>query len=191
MATATLPAFIIDLNQQLHRCDTLAPVMQVAGIAAVSEIQDRFQASRSVTGAVWKPLKFPRVRGGDKPLLDQGILRASFTHKNDGTTLTVGTAQKQAPLMQFGGIVTPKKGKFLAIPMTKQALRAGSPRRMTGLRTRINRGGRSGAMMRGGVTQFLLVKKVTVPARSFMGFSDQWKADFAADAIAYITTGKF
>jgi phage gpG-like protein len=191
VATATLPEFIISLDAMQRRCGSLAPVLKAGGDWAVSEIKERFQNATSVTGAAWAPLKFPRVRGGSgPPLRDTGVLRASFTSTFDETTLTVGTAQPQAPLMQFGGIVRPKKGKFLAIPMTKQALRAGSPRNMQGLRFRMNPGGNSGAMMRGRTTQFLLVKKTTVPARPFMGFSDQWKADFADMAITFITTGR-
>lgn len=115
--------------------------------------RDCFNFSRSPSGAPWSPLRHPRPRGGSKPLLDTGMLRASLTSKGRGhietvtpTSLEWGTNLIQASTHQYGAIITPKKGKFLAIPVSVEAQRAGSPRKFPDAKTRLgwrvtNKGG--------------------------------------------------
>ena len=73
---------------------------------------------------------------------------------------------------EYGATIKPKKGKYLAIPLTKEAQAAGSPTVFEDLRfvpvsdgrllmVRDKGKGKSGAM-------FLLVKSVTLPERSFI-----------------------
>ena len=190
MQTIGLPELIVNLQGMKDRCKSLLPVMKAGAISARSEIQQRFQTQMSVTGQAWPPLKYPRIRGGDIPLNDTGRLKASFGIKVEDFGFTVGTAEKQAAAMNFGATIVPKRGKFLCIPMTKAAQRAGSPRNMPGLRVVIYRGGKSGAMFdQRGMQQWLLVKQTIIPPRPFMGFSAEWVADFSEMAVSFITTG--
>lgn len=84
---------------------------------------------------------------------------------------------------EYGATIKPKKGKYLAIPLTKEAELAGSPRAFNNLRF-VNAKGGNLLMVRdkkkgGGKTQseamFLLVKSMTLPERSFI------RASFDAD----------
>jgi phage gpG-like protein len=136
----------------------------------VADVKKRFATSTAPDGARWKPLRYARPRGGDRPLRDTGRLMASITGTADATSVTVGTARPGAALHQDGGVVRPRKGKFLAIPLTKEAARAGSPRKM-----RPSRGKPVFAKKVGGrwVGHFLLVKQAKVPARPFLGLSKE------------------
>ena len=68
------------------------------------------------------------MRGG-QPLLDTGTLLRAFTWSlgTDRRSVIVGNPVKYAALQNFGGTVTPKSGKFLAIPIAKMP-RAAKPR---------------------------------------------------------------
>lgn len=145
--------------------------------ALVSDVKRRFLTGTSPDGTRWRPLKFKRPRGGTRPLQDTGRLMASITGRSSPTEVVVGTAHPAAALQQHGGVVRPKKGKFLAIPLTKEAQRAGSPRRMKGS-TRMPLFARrvDGQL----VGHFLLCKKVTVPPRPFLGLSRECEKVIAA-----------
>lgn len=134
----------------------------------VSDVKSRFLTSTAPDGRQWKPLKYARPRGPGQPLLDTGALMASITGTFDATSVTVGTNRPGAALHQFGGTVRPKKGKFLTVPLTPAAVRAGSPRMMTGTAAVP-----LFARMVGGrwVGHFLCVRKAEVPARPFLGLS--------------------
>ena len=77
---------------------------------------------------------------------------------------------------EYGATIKPKKGKYLAIPLTKEAQAAGSPRAFSDLYF-VNAKGGNLLMVRdkkkhGGKTEsetmYLLVKSVTLPERSFI-----------------------
>lgn len=149
---------------------------RVLGQLLRSDVRDRFATGTDPRGAKWKPLRFARPNGGDQPLRDTGRLMASISVRSDATGVEVYTVYPGAVLHNFGGTVRPTKGKYLAIPLTKEAKRSGGPRRFgrplsvrpTGKRNVLvleetRRGQRVG--------QFLLVKSVTVPQREFMGLS--------------------
>lgn len=136
----------------------------------VGDVKRRFATGTTPEGQRWRPLKYARPRGGDKPLLDTGRLMNSITGRVEATAVVVGTAHPAAPLAQFGGVVRPKKAKALAIPLTKEAVRAGSPRRMRGSQKVPLFAKKVGGKW---VGHFLLVKKVTVPARPFLGVSKE------------------
>lgn len=209
MATITTNVTLSQLRVNLQQIATrlvnpdLTKVMKAAAIMGISEIKDRFSTSTGPDGNGWAPLKYPRPRtgGNDKPLRDTGILMASFAHKETSNSLVIGTVQPQAQLMHFGGIVKPKRGKFLAIPLTKAAVYAGSPLRFSGptrgrygrgaLSPRINKAKTGGVLVdANGVAQFAFTKQVTVPARPFMGFSKQWMDDFHAMLAEFLLTGR-
>lgn len=161
---------------------------KVLGQIAVSDIRTRFQTGTAPDGAKWRPLKHPRPTGGNQPLLDTGVLRASIHAVPDPAGVTVQTTHPAAPLHQFGGVVRPRRAKMLAIPLTKEARRSGGPRRFgkkLALRpTRKPRVYLLVAEARGKVTaHFVLVRSVTVPARPFMGLSAAG-LETAARAIA-------
>ena len=147
----------------------------------VGDAKRRFATGTTPEGARWRPLKYPRPRGGDKPLMDTGRLMNSVTGRADATGVTVGTAHPAAALMQYGGVVRPKKARHLAIPLTKEAARAGSPRRMKGSAKVPLFAKRVGGRW---VGHWLLVKKATVPARPFLGVSKE-----AALAVAAVLAG--
>lgn len=111
-------------------------ILKNAAIAMKASVFDNFNKSAGPDGTPWARLRFPRVRGGDKPLLDTGQLRASVTTKTKDhvenvtvNSIEIGTVRPGASLMQSGGTVVPTKAKALTIPLTKEALRAGGPRR--------------------------------------------------------------
>lgn len=77
---------------------------------------------------------------------------------------------------EYGATIKPKKGKYLSIPLTKEAEEAGSPRAFNNLRF-INAKGGNLLMVRDNMkgrgkteseAMFLLVKSVTLPERSFI-----------------------
>ena len=142
----------------------------------VSDIKKRFSTGTAPDGTRWKPLKFARPRGGNRPLLDTGRLRSSIVGRFDMNGVTVGTAHPGAALQNFGGTVRPVKGKFLAIPLTKEAQRNGTPRQMTGTDVMPLFARMIGGRMIG---HFMLLKKVTIPARPFIGLSAEGEAALA------------
>ena len=143
----------------------------------VSDVKRRFATSTAPDGARWRPLKFRRARGGDRPLQDTGRLLASVTGRATPTEVVVGTAHPAAALHQFGGTVRPKKGKYLAIPLTREAARAGSPRRMKGTPRAPLFAKKVGGRW---VGHFLLARKAVVPARPFLGISKEAERAVAA-----------
>jgi len=79
---------------------------------------------------------------------------------------TVHIASPEFGLHLRGGTVTPKRGKFLAIPITAEAYKAGSPREgnMPGLFfVRFPKGNRAYLSTQDG-PQYRLLKSVTIPA---------------------------
>jgi phage gpG-like protein len=162
--------------------------LKQARVMMIADVKENFARSSDPDGRPWAPLRFPRPRGGSKPLLDTGQLRASITgaspefREEEGPNyVTIGTTRPGANLMQQGGTVLPRKGKALAIPLTKDAVRSGGPRRFSRpLFLLWRRGANSGVLAektQGGrkkkaglIAHFALVRKVVVPARPFIGF---------------------
>ncbi len=155
-------------NQQLHK------VLQQL---ALSGVHDHFVQSKDPDGKPWPPLAHPRPQGGDVPLRNTGLLMASVTSTTqanaDSLLVVVQSNRQGARLMNEGGTVTAKRGKFLAIPLTVVAARVDSPRNFPGALTFVGRpGGKTGALVdEAGESQYALVHSVLVPARRFLGFS--------------------
>lgn len=174
-----------------RRAQDLGRVLRAGRILAVAEVQQRFTESRAPDGSSWLPLKFPRIRAGTnpKPLLDTGVMRASITGRETDSMIEVGTTSPQARVHQFGATIVPRKSKYLAIPRTREAKAAGSPRNMQGLSSRI--GNRGGVMVdERGTVQFLLLKKAVIPPRPFLGFSEAWLSKFQMMLNTYLIEGK-
>lgn len=185
MATTilTLPELAAELKAMGKRLGDVRKHLPLKACAVVirSAIQEGFTKGQSPSGQPWKPLAFARVRGGTKPLLDTNKLRASIQVKPEGEdTIRAWTNKIQANLMQHGRTIRPKKGKYLAIPLTRAAQRTGSPR-LFGKKLGVKIGAKGGVMFsttgkgkrKKETAEYALVKKVTIPARPFLGFSDE------------------
>ena len=182
------------------------PALKKCRVLIVADIKENFQGSHTPDGIPWKPLAHPRPnsKGSDKPLLDKGLLRASVTasggkgHYETITRreMTFGTNLEYARVQQEGGTIRPRNAKNLAIPLTKEAVKAGSPRNWAegfvkkgknmaqrNMLTLIARPGKnpllveilSGKGKKGArwIAHYVLVKSVTIPARAFLGFGDK------------------
>lgn len=177
----------------------LGPLLKILQVAVVADTKLNFDSSAGPDGRPWAPLKLARPRGGNKPLRDTGLLLASITggahslNRVSGNTVIVGTNRVGARLHQYGGTVTPKRGKFLAIPATKEAARVGSPRRFPRPLAPVI-GRRGGVLLdkRNDTVQFYLAKRVVVPARPFLGMGQRLRdkvAQIVRDYFAAPLTG--
>lgn len=158
-------------------------------VAIVADARENFAKARGPDGESWPALKFPRARGGNKPLMDRGLLRASVIspgphhiEEMGENTLRMGTSIPHGPIHQQGGIVRPRRAKALAIPLTREAARAGSPRKFPKrLVVLWRKGAKSGVLMefpppkskKKPKAQYALVKQVTIPKRAFLGFGQR------------------
>lgn len=177
----------------------LPPVLARAiAVQLLAGVRKRFQTGTAPDGRRWKPLARPRVSGGALPLLDTGVLRNSYQTRVEADGASVGSVLPQARLHQFGGVVRAKRAKFLSLPLTLLAKRAGSPRRFPAeLKFRPFGTGKPGGVLyqkAGGrpVDHYLLVPEVTVPARPVLGASaedlrriDQIAGEFGYQIAAY------
>lgn len=156
----------------------LRATMPAAGIVAVGGVKQHFQTSTGPDGIPWRPLAHPRPRGGEKPLLDTGQLRNSVSATTTDDTITLRANGPGARLHQLGGVITPKRARALAIPITTEARRAGSPRRFP-RPLFAGKGPKGGYLAESKgkgkrakvVVHYLLRTSVPIPARPFMGFS--------------------
>lgn len=130
----------------------------------------------------FKPIR-PRINGGDKPLLDKGLLRASIGSVVENSELIMTANSPGARLHQFGGTVLPVKGKYLAIPISKEAKRTTGPRSgskpfprplfvVKGVLCESVQKGRGKKKVAVVVPHYKLVKSVTIVARPYLGVSD-------------------
>lgn len=192
-----------------------------ARMLLIAETKRCFDEGRGPDGEVWLPVKHPRVRGSGTPvpLRDTGMLMASVTSngsknhvdREEGTALVFGTNAVQANLQNYGGTVYPKN-KFLTIPVSLEAKRAGSPLRFPNAEKRLKWGvGKKGGIVyevltpkqqkskkKPGVNSiyskvdgddvmihFFAVTSVTVPARPFLGISQR-----LADKLALLASAQ-
>lgn len=151
---AQLPAFLQQIGAEVVNFD-MPRVWKQVGVALENGARDCFNSSKSPSNQPWSPLRHPRPRGGNKPLLDRGLLRASLTHggkdhieRTNANTMEWGTNSEAAALQNYGGVIIPKKGKFLMIPASVEAVRAGSPLKFPDAKRRlkwaINKAGTGG-----------------------------------------------
>ncbi len=142
---------------------------------AVAGARRHFTNGRGPDGAPWPPLARPRPGGGSAPLRDRDLLMASLSAAWAGDTLALSASGPGAALHQYGGTVH-ARGRFLTIPVTREARAAGGAARFprplrlvrTGPRTGLLVEKRAGGRAR---VQYVCVPSVTVPARPFVGFS--------------------
>ena len=86
-----------------------------------------------------------------------------------------------AAIHETGGVIKPNRAKALAVPLTRGARNAGSPRNMGNLSFFPSFGGRSPLLVKIGkgvaVPQYALMKSVTIPARNYISFAMTSSAD--------------
>jgi hypothetical protein len=141
----------------------------VSGISQGVDIYDQ----------AFAPLSFSRATGGAQPLVDSGGLAASLqggpdhVESVDADGFTVGTRYVGARLQQYGGVVTPVNARWLAIPKTAEARRAGSPRNMANLFAKF--GPRGGVLVdrTTKVVHYALTKQTTHVPRAFVGAGER------------------
>lgn len=161
--------------------ENLSRRLERAGRAMVSSTQRKINSMTTPANA---PLT-ATLKGAEKsakPLRDTGALQASITSRVDGHSVHVGTSRTGARINNFGGVIRPRKGKWLLIPATRQIRKelesfGGSPARLLESRRKsayiMWRGHMVWAVEKGRWTRlFILRKSVVIPARPFLYIDD-------------------
>lgn len=91
-----------------------AKALGALGNALANRIRLGFRLGQSPHGKKWAPLN-PGFRTG-QPLRDTGRLQRSITSQVVGQAALVGTNVRYGAVHQFGATITPKTGKYLAVP---------------------------------------------------------------------------
>lgn len=149
---------------------SMLPAMQGMGRVLKTGTQLRFRSTRGPDGQAWEKSFRARTEGGQTLSLSRR-LRNSVMFDATNTSVAVGTNVQYAVIHQFGGTIRAKNGAFLSIPVTPAARAAGSPRNMAGLHVAQTLKGQFILVNDKGVTQYLLRRQVTIPARPFLGAS--------------------
>lgn len=139
------------VRQLLRLTGNLTPLMRAIGVGLVRNTQDRFAEGRDPEGKTWQSLNpaYAAIKRGPGILRDSGMrggLMGSITFATSGgpraAELTIGTNKVYGAIHQFGGTIRPKKPGGLLILRTPGGAVWGAAR------------------------------KVTIPARPYLGFSD-------------------
>lgn len=178
-------------NEVQNTLNSLADTVKTAakrskiGVMAADMIRDHIYK-----GEGFAPLSAATraYRGQGRPLQDTGALRDSITSEQvNDTTISVGTTKVYAPIQNNGGVIRPKKGKWLWIPAagTRQLQRRygySVTQVLTGLKGEgfsVYRAGRTvcyrkkGGKKTASKVVFYLKESVEIPARKFFYLSDE------------------
>lgn len=150
--------------------------MKDIGRALKTGAQLRFRSMHGPDGSSWPTSRRAEQEGGQTLSLTRR-LRNSITFYATRDKVVVGTNVRYAAIHQFGGVIRAKNGPFLAIPMTPAARKAGSPRNMPELHVAQTLKGQFFLVDGKGVTQYLLRRQVTIPARPYLGASASDRAE--------------
>lgn len=164
----------------------MRPALIAMGAHMATRTARSMQAGNDpVTGTAWTKVE---KKDGGKTLFSTGSLQRNIVSMRpsiSGLDVSLSITRrspvgKYAFIHQFGGDITPKNAKYLAIPLSKSAKLAKTARRFMNQ----NKGkafffvSKKGNLMIGkargktGVTpHFVLVDKVTIPQRRFLGFA--------------------
>jgi phage gpG-like protein len=180
--------------------DTSGPLEVVARYVTIDWMPALFSSSGLGT--------WPAVARGGPPLLDSGILSRAFNWSLgiDRTSVVIQNPMKYAKLQNFGGTVTAKSGKYLAIPLPtlSKTDRHKSPREFKNTffaksrngnlilfektdTARLNFQGKRKKAEGGIRPLFVMKESVTIKARPFMKWYDAMKVEAyrrASEAIA-------
>lgn len=192
MRIITLDQLATDFGGLSARVADPSPAMRVGGLMALAEVKERFSTQKDVDGKQWPALRFARPEGGNIPLLNHGLLRASYVSEWGTDYWRVGTNQVKARLLNFGGDVVPVNKKWLTIPLTREAVYAGQARNQPGLHFQRSKNGETlGLYDAAGVKHWHLTKRVTIPPRKQIGVSDTLIDDWIENVLVpYLTTGE-
>ena len=104
----------------LEALDRLAAALKTpASLATIGGMAAEMIRGKIHRGDGFAPLSAATTayRGQGRPLQDTGSLRDSITFKTAGShTVSVGTNKPYAALHNYGGVIRPKKSKWLWIP---------------------------------------------------------------------------
>ena len=164
---------------------TMQPAMENIGRALKTGTQLRFRTTTGPDGQQWEESLRARNEGGQTLSLTRR-LRNSVTYQASNASVAVGTNVVYAAIHQLGGVIRAKNGPFLSIPVTPAARAAGSPRNMQGLHVAQTLKGRFILVDAKGVTQYLLRRQVTMPARPFLGVSASDRTEITGVAERYL-----
>jgi phage gpG-like protein len=170
------------------------PALKLIGGVMIRQVRDTFARQRDpVTGAPWNRAGQLAMRsrpgggGRGKTLSDTGRLLQSIMARAPritGNSVSIGTNVIYGSIHQEGGTIKPKNAKMLAIPLTREARRAGSASRWwkqnesknpfiwKGIQRKnlfivyVEKRGKSKGKI---VPMFLLLPRVTIPQRRFLG----------------------
>lgn len=207
---ATVPTGLLEIP---------APLGKRLGVHLASDMKGSINKGTSPDGKPFVLIK-PRPQGGTKPLLNTGKFRNTIVGKAEPHGASAGTNAIQANLMNAGGVVRAKKGKMLAIPLTREAVRADGPlrfpRKLTLIKSKkgkillveAQQKTKTGKLKKrktnssedaiaanagaghGLIAQYWLTPSVTIPARPFNGFTPQAVDDATQMVIEYMFGGK-
>ena len=114
-------------------------LLMIAGGAMKGQVVRTFNAAKDpISGAPWPPTSQftlslrPGGGGGGKTLRDSNQLFNSLVSavpQISGNTVSLTTNKVYAAMQNYGGTIRPRNTKYLAIPLTREAKRAGSAKR--------------------------------------------------------------
>jgi phage gpG-like protein len=178
MSSMRVEDLIRRLQQAAPGSRFLADALKTAQGIALHGVRESFNRQTGPDGNPWRKLARPRIGGGNRILQASGSLLKSVTCTIVGNSLVLQSSHPAADVHQFGAKITPKVARALAIPLTAEAKRFGSPRgfnRPLFIVVLRNSGNAFLAerVSNGMVLHYLLRRSVTIPARPFLGFSPQ------------------
>lgn len=168
-------------------------MMKPLSIIALGGMRQHFVDQRGPDGKPWAKLAHPRPDGGDQVLRDKGTMYNALGCVISGERLILVLSHPGANVHNFGAVLTPKKARALAIPLTREAKRVGSPKRNAFPRPLFvivsqKKKAFLAERVTGGslVLHYILLKSVKIPQRLIVGFSDKTldkMSDFAAGRL--------
>ncbi len=197
---AQLRAVLRGISKEIN----VVPVLKAVRLDVIAKTVETMAAGKSPDGTPFKPLKRPRPnsKGSDIPLHDKRILSASVTSpgaegnidKQDATRIEWGTNLDYSTIHQYGGVITPKVAKFLAIPVTTKAQAAGSPRNFPTGELKFRWGERGGVAFTtkgkgkrlSEIVQYYFTKSVTIPARPYLGLTTEQADEYAEWVVDHV-----
>jgi phage virion morphogenesis protein len=127
------------LNKASKAMADLRPLLNLLGEKMKAQTAETFRLRRDpVSGAPWKPTgeialaARPGGGAGAKTLYSTGGLLQSIIGRRPQIgprSVAIGSNKKYARIHQFGGTIKPKAAQMLAIPLNRNAARAGGARR--------------------------------------------------------------
>lgn len=179
--------------------------LKLAGEEMLARTQRRMRAGLDVEGKPFVRSKRSE-RAGGQTLWDRGALAASASYATTRDVLELFSSDKRALVHYEGATITPKRAKFLTIPLrARGGMFAGgvvAQDNRRGDRARhykgtffLRRGGRLFLMQRlpgegrGRIRAlFILLKKVQLPARRWLGFG-RADVEMVAERLGRSVTG--